>query len=256
MNIILIYFAKKYGGDWDQIFKALEAKEKVSLEELNKMESEIKEWSEKTGGAIRTIMDSDYPNVLKEAYKPPFVIYTKGNYKAINGKTTQITGNGEITKATEDKVKNTLAEVKDKVLVIDASNSTVNAEIVKASESLDDLPRLFILDKGLSTFDKEIKNTDLVITEYPDEITESTNAQSRQVNRIAAAISKELVLIQSVKSTEAGNVSLNHLVSSYLNLGKEIYAFPGDLSKNDGNSELIKQGATYITSYGEDVERS
>ena len=65
MNIILIYFSIKYKGDWDKIYKALEEKEKVSLEEITKTEENIKSnnWN------IITIIDRDYPEKLKTAYK-------------------------------------------------------------------------------------------------------------------------------------------------------------------------------------------
>ncbi len=52
-----------------------------------------------------------------------------------------------------------------------------------------------------------------------------------------------LILFSSLKDGP-----INHLITNFLNLGKEIYCFPGDGSKQDGNSELIKQGANLITS--------
>ncbi|NQZ29304.1 MAG: hypothetical protein HRT98_02855 [Mycoplasmatales bacterium] len=64
MNIILIWFAIKYKGDWDKIYQALEEKEKISLRELKDLEAKMKK---QDINAI-TILDLGYPNQLKKAY--------------------------------------------------------------------------------------------------------------------------------------------------------------------------------------------
>ena len=71
MNVILIYFARKYKGDWDKIYEALEKKEKVSISEIK----ETEKWISETKLRIVTILDVDYPRKLKQAYKPPFVLW-------------------------------------------------------------------------------------------------------------------------------------------------------------------------------------
>jgi DNA processing protein len=61
-----------------------------------------------------------------------------------------------------------------------------------------------------------------------------------------ASLSECLVLINSQKDGK-----ILQLVAEFLNLGKEIYCFPGNGDKLDGNSELIKQGANLITNIKE-----
>lgn len=77
MRFILIFFHLKYKGDWDKIFKALEAKEPVSLKDKEEVEA-------KYGDQYITLIDRLYPSVLKEVFKPPFVITFKEGEKIIN----------------------------------------------------------------------------------------------------------------------------------------------------------------------------
>ena len=70
MNLILVYFAKKYNGNWDEIYQAIAKKEKVEMSELTKLEDDM-------DCKYITIIDEDYPNHFKSKYKPPFVLFYK-----------------------------------------------------------------------------------------------------------------------------------------------------------------------------------
>ncbi|QHX35838.1 DNA processing/uptake protein [Spiroplasma sp. TIUS-1] len=77
MEKVLLFFALKYKGDWDKIYKALESKEKIEIETLtNSIKNIRSNWT--------TIISSDYPEALKYTYKPPFVIFYVGDLKVIN----------------------------------------------------------------------------------------------------------------------------------------------------------------------------
>lgn len=91
MDKILLYFSLKYHGNWDKIYKALELKEKISPLELGEVEQKIK-------CNYITILDDEYPNTLRTSYKPPFVLFCKGNTKLLKNfyNTTSICGNGNI----------------------------------------------------------------------------------------------------------------------------------------------------------------
>lgn len=234
MNIILIYFAIKYKGDWDKIYKALEEKEKVSLQEIKALEDKIKkeQWN------VITIIDQDYPDQLKESYKPPFVIWLKGNTSLIKNKFITISGN-EVDPISIQRLEKFMPEINKNQYLATASYKGLDHEIVKQSKK----GVLFVLANGIDKpyINSSIKAQDLMISEYPPESHVSKD-RLRNRNRVLAAFSKYLILINSEK-----NGPINNLVTNFLNLGKEIYCFPGDGSNNDGNSELIKQGANLIT---------
>jgi DNA processing protein len=76
MSRVLLYFSIKYHGDWDQIYDALERKEKVDREEVLKTEKDLK-------CKYITILDNEYPNKLRNSHRPPFVLFYAGNAKLL-----------------------------------------------------------------------------------------------------------------------------------------------------------------------------
>lgn len=234
MNIILIYFSIKYKGDWDEIYKALENKEKVTLKEINALEKEI----ETKGWNIITIIDKDYPEPLKQAYKPPFALWLKGNKKLIKNGFIIITGNQE-DELSSSRIKEFIPEVEKSHSLVTSFYKGIDEEIIK--EAKDGV--LYILANGIEKLNVnlKIKNSDLLLTEYPPNALISKD-KLRERNRIVAAFAKSLILITSKKDGP-----INNLITNFLNLGKDVYCFPGNGSKVDGNSELIKQGANLIT---------
>lgn len=76
MKKIIYYFYKKYNGDFNKIYKAIKAHELPTQKELNTIE-------DKELNKYITIVDDDYPQVLKEQANPPFVI--KKNARLITG---------------------------------------------------------------------------------------------------------------------------------------------------------------------------
>ena len=235
MHIVLIYFAIKYNGNWDLIYQALEKKEKIPVEEMKKTEEQIlrEKWN------LITILDSDYPNKLKTAYKPPFVLWCKGDKDILKEKLITISGN-ELDVNSQTRIKNFLPKVLEKCLIITASFKGVDEKVIEQSE---EKPVVFVLANGLNKpyINGKTKSNDLFISEYPPESVFKKEHVSQR-NRIISAFGEALVLINSKK-----NSGINSLITNFLNLGKDVYCFPGDGSLNDGNSHLIKQGAHLIT---------
>lgn len=235
MNIILIYFAIKYKGDWDKIYKALEEKEKVTLDEIRELEDKLKssKWQ------IITILDMNYPNKLKEAYKPPFVIWYKGDINLLNNKFICVTGN-QVDDIAKDRVQKFVSEIEKNYLIINPSFKGIDEVVMSESQKTN----LIILANGLNDpyLNHQIKSTDLIMSEYPEDVHVSKD-RLRNRNRLIAAFAETLILFTSKKDGP-----INNLITNFLNLGKELYCFPGDGSEEDGNSELIKQGANLITS--------
>ncbi len=234
MNIVLIYFAIKYKGNWDKIFKALESREKVSVKDMNLLEAEMK----KKDYGIVTILDIEYPNKLKEAYKPPFVLWMKGNQELLKRKFISLTGN-DSSKISKERIEKFLPEITKNYSIVSASYKGIDVDVAEANTE----PCLYILANGINKpyLNSKIKETDLMISEYPPEKSlEKSHFANR--NRLIAAFSSSLVLLNSKKDG-----GINSLITNFLNLGKEIYCFVGDDVENNGNEDLIKQGANLIT---------
>ena len=70
MENVLIYLYDKYNSKWEDIYKAIQRKEKVDKEQVNKVASEYRKLYN-----VTTIISEDYPMVYKQNYyQPPFVI--------------------------------------------------------------------------------------------------------------------------------------------------------------------------------------
>ncbi len=235
MNIILLYFAIKYEGNWDLIYKALDQKEKVSLKEITDTEEKAKAWT-KAGYDFKTLLDIDYPKQFKEAYKPPFVFWYKGNISIIKDNTLALSVES-LSPADESLVDETLKSIKNSHKVL------INPELTPADDQLSEkakvlnIKQVHICNAGVEKIVPD-KNT-LYISEYLG--TASSKLLPNSTNRLAASLANELVLISSSQENHA------NLVTNFLNLGKEVNCFPKDAASKDFNNELIKQGANLIT---------
>lgn len=80
MSKVINYFTYKYNGDWDYIYDAIQNKEKIDLNDLekfDKIDNEVKYIS---------IIDENYPENFKTIYMPPLTIYYAGNKDLIEHK--------------------------------------------------------------------------------------------------------------------------------------------------------------------------
>jgi DNA processing protein len=67
---ILIYLAVKYNGDWNAIYQAIKDKEIVDEPTVvSTVSKAVKKYK------TIVIIDSDYPDSMKQIYKPPFVLF-------------------------------------------------------------------------------------------------------------------------------------------------------------------------------------
>lgn len=62
---IIIAIWKKYNGNWERIYQAIANKEEIDAEEFLK--------DIDTNNYV-TLLDDEYPQDIKQSYKPPFVL--------------------------------------------------------------------------------------------------------------------------------------------------------------------------------------
>lgn len=234
MNIILAYFSIKYKGDWDQIYRALEKKEKVTIEDIEKLSKQV----ESDGWKIITIIDKNYPNKIKQAYKPPFCLFLKGNEKMLSNKMIVATGDGA-NEAVTAYVDKSLENIEKSHFLINPLFKGVDQYVFKNSKK----PSVYVLPCGLDKVPSYVNATDedLLVTEYPYGC-DPKREHFRNRNRLIAALGESLILYTTDKDSK-----MNHLINEFLNLGKEVFCFPGKGTEDEGNFTLVKQGARLIT---------
>lgn len=243
MNVILIFFALKYQGNWDLIYKALDTKEKVSLREISQLEEKMqKDWTKKNINVI-TLLDTDFPRKLKEAYKPPFVLFYKGEKELLQQNALYV-GSDEIdanNKRESEDFKKHIVDFKtlNKVLI-----TTNDEKLVSQAADITEIKKIRVVAGGIN--DLKVKEEgEVIISEYfgTSEIVPENHERKKQSERLIAAMSEDLVLLSSNAKKHLS------LVSQFLNLGRDIYCFPKEASTENYNNKLLQQGATLLTSF-------
>ncbi len=239
MNIILIYFAMKYEGDWDKIYQALDQKEKVSLKEITELEEKTKTWKEHNYN-FKTLLDVDYPKQFKEAYKPPFVFWYKGNLDLLKSNATCL-ATEQVGASDEVIIEKSLKTIKSSAqTLINFDKTRGDDEIFTAAQNMN-IKQILVANEGLKNLLPVNDKSLLIISEYPEDF-KPIEEKAHVRDRLVASLANELVLISSSKQNH------DRLVADFLNLGKEINCFPREATSNDYNNELIKQGANLVTS--------
>ncbi|WP_157823749.1 DNA-processing protein DprA [Mesoplasma syrphidae] len=244
-----MYFSLKYNGDWDQIYDALERKEKIDSDALLELTSSFKT-------QFITILSPLYPSHLKQSHKPPFVLFFKGSISLINNY-HQILGCPDSQnqdeygkKSIEYIVSKLVAE--QRIILLDISKQTSKPSL---KICIKNKGRVIIVTKEkLSLFIEnnlelmtQLNSLDyLVLSEY--EVSENevyvTNLQDEYLYRLMVGIAKALVIFQSNETTK-----INKIVNLGLSEGKDIFVVPELIfSKYKINNGLIKQGAKLIES--------
>jgi DNA processing protein len=227
---ILVYLTIKYQGDWNQIYQAIKNKELVDevtvSETLNKCEEKYV-----------TIIDDNYPEKLKKIYKPPFVLFYKGDLNLINGTNVSIAGSDDSSVYTYELLnkvlKKTLSKYKE-ITIASLVSGAYDSEIY----SIYGKNRILVFNRGIQQFDK---NADLIVSEYPSE---SSNKKDHTpwAYRILVGISNAL-LIPEVKRKEDTLIAAGY----GLYLGKPLGVFAQQEVKTDGTTQLAKDGALLIS---------
>lgn len=79
MRDVLLAMAMRHDGDFKKIYNDLQTKAPYTPEEINQAKQSTKY-------KYITIIDSDYPEILKEKNAPPFVLFYEGNLKLLDSK--------------------------------------------------------------------------------------------------------------------------------------------------------------------------
>ena len=241
MELVLIYLAIKYLGDFHQIYQALKDKEFVDIADLEKIKQQI---LNKEIQAI-TIIDDNYPESLKMINNPPFVIFYQGHIELLNQAALMITG--EFSNDLIDNYLNeAIQETSKKYVLINSDFKPLDDLIIK---SFLELKKNVIIVLASSIDRHEFKfnysnyfNNLLILSEFPFDA-KINRKRILQRNRLAIGLSEALIIISSYRKS-----GIMNLVTHALDQGKEVYCYPGLQTENDGNNLLIQDGAHLITS--------
>ena len=210
---------------------------------------------------VVTLLDKDYPSLLKEIADPPFLFYLKTNLTikdcfsspclAIVG-SRKITSYGRVVtqKLTTDLVKKGFTIVSGLARGVDvcAHQTTLNNKG----------KTLAVLGSGLNyiyprqhlRISREIINQGALISEFPlDQTPKPGNFPIR--NRIISGLSLGIVVTQAAKRSGTSIIA-----SCAGDQGREVFAVPGPITSiySEGTSQLLKKGAKLVTQVSDIIE--
>ena len=240
---ILIYLSIKYKGDFEKIYSAIITKEEVDYNKVDEVISSLKH------NAI-TIIDDNYPDLLKQTYKPPIVLYYYGDIDIINNRRKLgVIGTRHPSEYGSDVTQSILNDVlKEDITIVSGLAIGIDSlshqcalknnkkTIAVLANGLDS----YYLDNNINLFNS-IKEKGLILTEYPMGV--KLNKDNFKVrNRIIAGLSKAIFV------PEANKKSGTSITIKYaLEMDREIMCVPSSIfNKESLTNFLLKQGAKIV----------
>ena len=244
MDDVLLYLSIIHNGDWFKIYDDITNKKPINKKDMDDVIKKVKD-------NYITLLNENYPQCLKSIYKPPFVLFYKGNIDllASNNKKVAIIGSRENSEYGKSITKRLCKDL------VNNGSITIVSGLAKGIDSIAHKTCLecngntiAVLGNGLNVIYpkenkdlyEEIAKKGLIISEYPfDSLPEGRHFLDR--NRIIAGISDGITVTEA--KVKSGTMST---VCHGLESGKQIFCVPDKLNNDSGCNLLIKEGAKLI----------
>ncbi|MGB9839438.1 DNA-processing protein DprA [Thermovenabulum sp.] len=255
-NILSVYNSLKElrKANKEELLKIPNISDKIAekilfgLKEFNPLK-EI-EKAEKKGCTIITIDDKDYPQLLKEIYDPPLVIYVKGKKELLKKESIAIVGTRKPTEYGKKVAEELAAKLAKRNLnIISGLAKGIDSFAHKGALKVEG-STVAVLGTGIdiiyppenNKLFQEIAEKGAIITSFPVG-TEPLPYNFPARNRIISGLSLGVVVV------EAGERSGALITADFaLEQGREVFAVPGMIYSpmSKGPHKLIKQGAKLV----------
>ncbi len=210
------------------------------------------ELTTKLGARIVTMLDPDYPPLLREIDDPPAVLYMKGKGEIDASRTLAIVGTRRASgygRAVAHKLASELARLG----LIVVSGLALGIDAVAHRGALDGGgTTVAVLGSGLGHLyppenrklaQKIVAENGLILSEFPI-ATSPAKWTFPQRNRIISGLSRGVIVVEAPERSGA-------LITARLALeqGREVFAIPGPITSisSRGTNRLIQDGARLVT---------
>lgn len=247
-NEILCYESIKCKGDWQEIYKNIQNREIIDEEECRKVLNNCKR-------KFITILDNNYPENLKNVFRPPFVLFYEGDISLIEDytKNLAIVGSREPSKYSLESMDKILSEIGNEFNVV--SGLAIGTDAYAHELSLKNKGKtIAVLGCGLdckyplTNFElrQRIIKNGLLLSEYPDGCEpKPENFPIR--NRIIIGLCKSIMAFDVRE--QSGTLCSANLAVEY---NRNLLSIPYPICSSNLNNDLIKNGALLIEN-GEDI---
>ena len=248
---ILLYYAIKFRGDWNKIYSAIHDKEELDIEDAQKVVANNQ-------NKFITMLDAEYPESLRDAYKAPFVLFYHGDISLLSDKNNKIAvvGSRKNTDYGKEMTQKLVSGIsKDFVIV---SGLAIGIDAIAHKSAIDSGGKtIAVLGNGINfhyleenkEIYEEIKKNHLVISEYPDN--EPPKPEAFPVrNRIIAGLCNSLLVTE-------GKIHSGTQITAFLMVQKsgDVCCVPTRAGEDSICNHLIKEGA-FLVETPEDIYQS
>ncbi|AJY77898.1 hypothetical protein VN24_20790 [Paenibacillus beijingensis] len=210
-------------------------------------------------GAVRiTILDEEYPDLLKEIPQPPWVLYAMGRIELLRRPAIAVVGTRQPTaygrhaagQLARDLAASGLTIVSGMARGIDSRAHEAALEEEGGTIAVLGTSIETIYPRENHSLYRSLKQKGLLVSEYPLG-TPSRPGMFPQRNRIIAGLSLGTLVIEAA----AGSGSLI-TADQALDMQRDVFAVPGPINspKSSATNGLIKQGAKLVAGSGDIME--
>ena len=244
----LLYLALKYKGDWNPIYEDISNHEEIDEEEAKKLIATV-------NSSYITILDEEYPESLRSAYKPPFVLFYYGDISLLSDKNNKmaVVGSRKHTKYGKEMTEMLVKGISKDFVIISGMAMGIDAVAHRAAIESGG-KTVGVLGNGINfhylegnkDIYEECKKNHLVISEYPD-MTPPNPACFPIRNRIIAGLCNNLLVTE-------GKVRSGTQITALLMVQKSgnVCCVPTRACEESICNHLIKEGA-YLVETVEDI---
>lgn len=211
--------------------------------------------AKRIGAKIITVSDKDYPELLKQIYDPPPVLYGLGDISTLKYNAVAIVGTRKASAYGKNVAENFARELASaEINVVSGMARGIDSYAHKGAVDAGG-PTTAVLGCGIDivyppenlNLMKKIMNFGCVVTSFPFGMRPlSSNFPAR--NRIISGISLGTLVV------EAAQKSGSLITADFaLEQGREVFAVPGSIMSpySRGTHKLIKQGAKLVEDVGD-----
>lgn len=212
---------------------------------------------EKNGIKAITILDENYPSLLKEIYQPPWVLFAKGNLSLLAKQPKlAVVGSRQATQYGKSAIRLLFPPLVEKGVVIVSGLANGIDTLAHENAMKNGGDTIAVIAGGLNRIypkentelAREMMKTQLVVSEYPPN-TKPERWHFPARNRIISGMSNGTFIIEA-KRKSGSLITANYAV----NEGREVFSLPGSIFNpySSGTNDLIQQGAKPVMS-SEDI---
>ena len=244
---ILAYLSLKYNGDWDQIYSDVSSATELDEEEVEKTLKTLK-------SNYIVMSDEEYPESLKQVYKPPFVLFYYGDISLINDFHNKlgVVGTRKPSEYGINSTNNLVSELCKDFIII--SGLAIGIDSCSHACAINNNGKtVAVLGNGLEAYYldgiaenkelfEEIKKNHLVISEYPDFVPPRPEYFPAR-NRIIAGLCDGLLIPEG--KIRSGTQITAHLMSAK---NGNVCCVPTHMGEDSICNHLIAEGAFLVES--------